>query len=229
MNGAWSEVAATLAKISNVSAVRPEHGAQIFTYRLGDKMVRVDVKPVTFNVTLKPNSHRPDLYVTFSGWMEFHEKDADHDLRSLGFKTQVGYFTVASRNRLEHPLSLHYDYDRRLIAHPYYHGQLGSSTASVSAINNAFRTTYPPINGRPPALSHVRIPTAHMDAFSVLIQILSDHLIDENAGPDAVQAYTRAVKACSFFECDAADVPRFGKAFQKGSLRAHHWYDPTIP
>lgn len=225
MNEAWNEVVATLQVISNVSEVRPAHGNDVFGYAMGADKVRVIVRPVTFRLTRKAAAAKADMYVTVAGWMEFHERDAESNLRSFGFKTEVGYFVERSATALEHPLGLHYDYDRRIVAHPYYHSQLCSLPEYVDDINRAYNRTFSCPAPNRPSLTHVRIPTAHMDAFSVLIQIFSDHLLNENAGQPSLAAYARTIEACSFFECDAGSVGRFDAAFDARSLRAHHWYE----
>ena len=51
-------------------------------------------------------------------------------------------------------------------------------------------------------LSNVRIPTAHMDVFSVFLQVLGDHLVSEASDPEKSSSLNRVREAVSAFQSD---------------------------
>ena len=221
---AWTIVQASLQTISNDSEIRPQTANDVFTFARINGGLLVNVAPVTFRVPQKANAKTVDLYVTFSGWMRFNEDNVDTDLRSFGFKTQVGYFQQVSNTKLKTLLGLHYDWDDQVPAHPFYHSQVCQADGFAISINEQWNKTFTCESFFVASLNQVRIPTAQMDAFCVVAQIFSDHLINVNTPEAETDAYHRLMKACGFFECNAHEKDRCRGIFDRKTLRSPHWY-----
>lgn len=225
---AWTELLAQVQLISNISQVRPGDAASVFRHehQKAYQKVKTTIGPVSFNIPSKAKTPRPDLFITIKGWIEFPDDDEGGGLRSTRFSTEVAYFAEHTPNRLKHVFGIHYDYEwRGLIAHPIYHSQMTSMAEWYEHVNAAYgRVFQEPDNHLHGIIKHVRVPTAQMDAFSVFLQVCSDHLVNENTDAAGRLAYAAIMKCCGFFECSASSIPRLTPAISATSYRSYHWY-----
>jgi hypothetical protein len=222
---AWGNLYAELRKMGGDA--RPNQSADIFVVRPTDAGVEVAVQPVTFRVKEKAARTDTSIYITVSGRLLFSPESTRDDMRASSFATRVGYFREVADKRLKHVYGIHFDYDDRLPAHPVYHCQIASMADCVEHINAAHNRQFDAIANDDDyvkgLLGNVRIPTAHMDPFSVFLQIIGDHLVTE-VNDDGRLAFTRAQQAMSSIRSAPTAAARLNTALNQQCFRANHWY-----
>ncbi|MDP4027167.1 hypothetical protein Q8W71_31810 [Methylobacterium sp. NEAU 140] len=254
VQGAWNSLQTELKKLGG--DVRPKSFADVFEYVPEDGGVLVRVRPVSFWLKEKAANRDCSLYVTVTGTMLFSDGCTDASMLAAGFGTQVGYFRARGADRLEHVFGIHYDHDDELMAHPVYHSQMSSMAGFVSEINASHHTRYGEIAEADDLvrglLRNVRVPTAHMDVFSVFLQILGDHLVSDadetspqkghmgkaaRANPEtskqsdavtskkeALAALERLRRSMSFCRSSPLAAARLNAAATSNCFRSYHWY-----
>lgn len=175
----------------------------------------------------KPYSVQPELYVVVAGDISFKVEEGEK-FRAVQSHSRVGYF-LKSQGSLAHVYGVHYDFDDKLIAHPVFHSQMAPMMDLSENINTAWNEKLTVTsNYVQHLLANVRIPTAQMDAFSVFLQLCSDHLVNSKSVKVQTSAYQAALRACSFFQSAYPDIPRLQAAVDQKCFRPHHWYDGSI-
>ncbi|MFL6720314.1 MAG: hypothetical protein ACJ8FT_00720 [Sphingomonas sp.] len=221
----WNSLYAEIRKMGGEA--RPNQAGDIFVLRPTDEGIEVEVKPVTFRLKEKAESGDNSIYVVVEGTLLFSSESTRDQLWAGGFATRVGYFREVDEKRLKHVYGIHYDYDDSLPAHPVYHCQLSSMAAMVHPINTAFNRDFDAVEDNDNyvmgLLRNVRVPTAHMDPFSVFLQIIGDHLVSE-INDDQRIAFTRAQAALATIRSLPAAAARLDSVFETQCFRANHWY-----
>ncbi len=223
---AWVELQAKVKAMGASCAVRPNQAGDVFHYTDGDPIV-VTIQPVTFLLKEKPYSVQPELYVVVEGGISFR-LDEGGKFRAVRSHTRVGYF-LRSQGALAHVYGVHYDFDDELIAHPIFHSQMAPMMDLSKNINTAWKEKLTVTSNHVKhLLANVRVPTAQMDAFSVFLQLCSDHLVNSKSVRAQTSAYQAALRACSFYQSAYPDIPRLQAAVDQKCFRPHHWYDASI-
>lgn len=217
-----------MKRLKPFADVKPSKAEEIFRYTQNAETatLEVDVRPVTFRLTEKPQNNKADLYVTVSGRICFSEA-ADGRLLTVHYKTQAGYFRQHpdEASKLKHVFGVHYDFDGN-IAHPIFHSQMAPMLQFKEAINRSFSKDFRDIeNCIDPILANVRIPTAQMDPFAVFLQLCSDHLINEKTERSSASHYTQAIAACDFFDGACVGLAGFNRALERRHIKSQHWYE----
>jgi hypothetical protein len=224
----WNSLYAELRRMGGEA--RPNQSADIFVLRPTDKGIEAEVLPVTFRLKEKAAAGDNAIYVVVMGSMLFSPESTRDDLRASGFATKVGYFREVGNTRLKHVYGIHYDFDDSLPAHPVYHCQLSSMAGFVDHINGAFNRQFAAVanddNYVMGLLRNVRVPTAHMDPFSVFLQIIGDHLVSE-VNDDERLAFMRAQGALTTIRSLPAAAARLDAVLEQQCFRANHWYRDT--
>ena len=224
---AWSRAIHHLKQISQSSVVRPQTPAQVFALDTDapDDIVKLSVGPVVFHVNERPSRPGPNLFIVVTGWISFegpHFKTPPFRTRDFG--TEVAYFRV-KRDRLEHIFGAHYDMDDSDYRHPVFHAQLASRTESINHVRSLFSQDRQVTDNMNKVFRTVRIPTAQMDVFSVLIQVCADHLIGQQPAPTTTSAFEEMKSAASFFLGAANRFEYLHAAPAPYCYRASHWYN----
>lgn len=222
---AWSSLYSELRKMGGDA--RPNQSADIFVVRPTDAGVEVEVQPVTFRLKEKAARTDSSIYVTVTGAILFSPESTRDNMRASGFATRVGYFREVEDKRLKHVYGIHYDYDDELPAHPVYHSQIASMAGYVEHINAAHNRQFEAVANEDDyvkgLLGNVRIPTAHMDPFSVFLQIVGDHLVT-GTNDDGRLAFIRAQEAMSTIRSAPSAASRLNSAIDQQCFRSNHWY-----
>ena len=228
---AWSELTASLTQIASGCDVRPNQAAQIFKIDQEDaSSMKVEVEPVAFWLKEKAKDDNPQIYATVKGRVNFSIGAGMDPPFACFFKSEVGYFRVAATGSLDHILGIHYDCDDQRAAHPVFHAQLTSCRDHLSIINQHYEPTF---LLRCDYMTHVarkvRLPTAHMDPLAVFVQLLADHLMNVNSGPNEQTAFEKARSALMFFKSDPAKSQRLNLVTTDKCFRGPRWYPMAIP
>lgn len=223
----WNRLKEKLDELGQY-VVRPDDGFQIFKLLDDDPRVPVGqiayaVGPVVFQVPERANDS-PNMYIAVQGW--FH---VDHDtlrdekrLKTMNFGTEVGYFRY-KQDKLNHVYGAHYDLSYDEVGHPIFHGQMRSYNERFTLISANYDGVGEESQDHMSAvLRTVRLPTAQMDFFGVVLQIGADHLISRDSGADQKKVFSDMREISNLIQGAGHRWPRLNDA---GScMRAQHWY-----
>lgn len=232
VNLAWTELTSSIAQMASGCDVQPTLGSAVFDIEQNnDQSIEVTVRPVAFRLREKVQDDKARMFVTVAGKVNFSiGKGMDPPLACF-FKTEVGYFRMSGAKSVDHVLGLHYDFDDRTAGHPVFHGQLTSCHDHLATINANYR---PELEIKKNLMTHVarkvRVPTAHMDPMAVFVQLLADHLMNENSGPLETAAFEKARAALMFFKSDPSHSSRMAAVTEEACFRGPRWYPaPSAP
>lgn len=231
MSIAWTELSASIGRIAADCQVRPGSFDQVFDIDLeDDNSIKVEIKPVAFRLKEKASDDRAEMFATVQGKVNFTIGAGMDPPLACYFKSEVAYFRLlgAGSNKVDHVLGIHYDYDDRRPAHPVFHAQLTSLHQQIDTINAHYK---PGVALRTDMMQNVarkvRLPTAHMDPLAVFVQLLADHLINENSGSVETTAFEKARAALMFFQSDPDRSKRLSIVGEKNCFRGPRWYPPV--
>ncbi len=208
--------------------VRPDDGYRIFTVLQNDQRVPPDqiayaVEPVVFQVPERAAGSL-NMYIVVRGRIYLNRAalKGEKSLRTMSFGTEVGYFRL-KQDQLNHVYGAHYDFSLNEVGHPIFHGQMRSFNDSCASVSQ----NYEGISGQSVdfmcnVLRTVRLPTAQMDFFGVVLQIAADHLMSKSASNDQKLAFDELCEISKAIQGAAHRWPEFDRA--NGCMRARHWY-----
>ena len=192
--------------------------------------MKVLVNPVVFRLKETARASRAEMFVTVQGKINFSiAGDLDPPL-ACHFATSVGYFKIRSTGVVDHVLGIHYDYDNHRPVHPVFHAQLTSCAAHLATVNAHYRPGLVLGDDLMKGVADkVRLPTAHMDPLSVFVQLLADHLVNQNSGPAVESAFERTRSALMFFNSDSSKSRRLDDVSAHRCFRGPRWYPAFAP
>lgn len=223
---AWDKAVVCLTKIRQSSVVRPT-GSEIFkvTTNEDDQEIKLSANPIVFKVSERPGNPVPNLYIVVEGWITFADQAGQiASFQTTDFGTKVAYFRHKN-NRFNHIFGVHYDMDKRDYRHPVFHAQLNSFTSYINHVEDLFPQECQLDDSMGGVLRSVRIPTAQMDVFSVLIQICADHLIGQQPAPATTTAFESMRSAASFFIGAGSMINYLSNPPAASCFRSYHWYN----
>lgn len=231
LNQAWNELRASVNKMAAGCDVRPNDFKQIFKIEdEGDNSIKVTVGPVAFLLKERAQSDKSDMYVVVNGRLNFSIDGGMDPPLACFFQSSVGYFLKAGAGKVDHVLGVHYDFDQKTAGHPIFHAQIMPCLDGLEAINEHYRPVVAIKNNRMDMVAKkVRLPTAHMDPLAVFVQLLADHLLNENSGPGETGAFERARTALMFFKSDPARAKRLDAVRAEDCFRGPRWYPEDRP
>lgn len=226
INLAWNAVQSELTNMGGEA--KPKTAPDVFSYEVTEAGVEVTMAPVTLRLKERAATESV-LFVTVEGVIIFPSDADKKDMRASKYETRAGYFREIDGTRLKHIYGVHYDHDDEKPAHPVYHSQMKSMAKFVSDINAAYRLNFSALDDEGDLvrsiLRNVRIPTAHMDPFSVLIQIVGDHLVSGVDDDKVTAAYERLRQKLSSFRSMPTAANRLEAVTQQSCFRSSHWYN----
>jgi hypothetical protein len=208
---------------------KPKTAPDVFTYAVTPIGVEVTMAPVTLRLKERGTATESVMFITVEGAIIFPSDADKKEMRASGYQTRVGYFRELDGDRLSHVYGVHYDHDDTSGAHPVYHSQMRSMAKFVPDINTAYRMEFQALDDEGDLvrsiLRNVRIPTAHMDPFSVLIQIAGDHLVSGVKDDKVTAAFERLRQQLSSFRSLPTSAVRLEAVMQETCFRSSHWYN----
>jgi hypothetical protein len=118
----------------------------------------------------------------------------------------------------------HYDFALNEIGHPVFQGQMRSFAEFGAHIREHYGINDPVEDVVRGVLNRVRVPTAQMDVFSLVIQICADHLLYKEAGPEETDAFKALLRKSKFCKGAGFQVPSLTSDDARTCYRARHWY-----
>jgi hypothetical protein len=223
----WTEIRVGLSRINGIAEVRPDE-SHVFRAVDGQSAEAAffELRPVVFNFPEDARHRRNDLYVVVRGLISFRRGEFRETSRLLthSFATEVAYFRRRG-DSLEHVFGAHYDFSPDSHGHPTFHGQLKSYATFGAFVGREYRVndavSGDAVNG---ILERVRVPTAQMDVFSLVVQMCADHLLFAGSAPEETAAFSALLAKNAFCHGAAFQVPRLGTDEARQCYRARHWY-----
>ena len=223
----WNGMKERLEKLGQF-AVRPHDGYGIFSLVRKDDRVPAGqlayaITPVVFQVPERA-SGAPNMFIVVSGRIYLDEEAlrARKVLKTMNFGTEVGYFRH-KRVQLVHCYGAHYDFSFDEVGHPIFHAQLRSFTSHSAAVSENYEgVTGELLDHMEGVLRNVRVPTAQMDFFAVVLQIAADHLLSKEASNDQKLVFEELRLLSKAIEGAGNRWPELEQA--GGCMRARHWY-----
>jgi hypothetical protein len=196
-----------------------------------DDTASFKVGPVVVNLPERGDHVTANLFVVADCSLSFNAAAyrADKRLVISGYATHVGYFRRGNTH-LQHVYGVHYDFDTQRPAHPVFHAQLKSfATEFEPHIREQFNVTLEAEDRVKDMLQNVRLPSAQLDFFSLIVQLAADHLIWQDSGHEERSAFNdilnldggiTGASQASVQLCIGAAIP---------CHRATHWYARLQP
>lgn len=185
-----------------------------------------DVRPIVFNVPERASDRECKLFVVVEGRLSLHrdvfEKSGEYETNT--FATQVAYFR-RTKTHLEHVFGAHYDIEPLGHGHPIFHFQFKSFAGMHVHVRKHFsEVNLPLLDKVDGVLRTVRTPSAHMDVFSLFIQICADHLLHKNSGSQEIDAFNGLLEQSSFLTGAGPQQHRLRGTSSRSCYRGRHWY-----
>jgi len=223
---AWDSLRAGMRTLYPASNPQPQTAPEIFAEdpiaSAGE--VKVIVNPIIFHLPERASDRGANLYIVVSGRLSFEKANLKATrLRTHSFGTQIGYFR-AKPGFLEHVYGAHYDIEETQPGHPVFHSQIGSKMEFAERVCTAYTLTASVCDRVSHILRNVRVPTAQMDVFSVILQICADHLISSASNKEAKEVFASMAKACGFFDGAAHRLAYLNAGAAPSCYRSLHWY-----
>lgn len=230
---AWESVHLNMQRMVASSSIRPANHEEVFAWvsDAASDQVKFVVRPFVINVPEKATLNSLNLYIAVSGWISFEKISIEtkEKFRTSGFGTKVGYFRWKERDGFQHVYGAHYDIDEESPGHPVFHGQMRSQSEFAGNIRDLFLIDGSVDNRVAKILRNVRVPTAQMDIFSVIMQICADHLMSKESSGEVKQAFKSLREYCDFFIGVAHRLAYLNATSASSCYRSTHWYDaPSI-
>jgi hypothetical protein len=222
----WLRTVDLLPKMRSVAVIRPDDLDSVFRFSATAEhgIVRVDAERFVLKVPQDADTRRRNpIFVAIDGWITFDTKESAgaEPLKTVDFGTHAAYFLHRSSS-LEHVYGAHYDLSED-IGHPTFHAQFKSFHPYWQSVNERFSLQSGPGDDRvDKVLGSVRLPSAQMDIFSLVLQVCADHLISDASGAEAFATLSRTNAQC--VQGAAYRIPRLSTEFARVCFRAHHWY-----
>lgn len=227
---AWQHVNAAMQKLSANAAVVPTDLTSVLRVmeQSDDEFARFELTPVVFRLPERGGRSSTNLFVVVRGRIAFSRLEF-RESRSLcirGFSTEVAYFRHKG-NTLIHVFGAHYDFAADEVGHPAFHAQMKSFAEFSAEIASSYRIHDPVHDYVRGILETVRIPTAHLDVFSVFLQLCADHLLYSGSDAQEREAFNALLKKSAFCRGAASEIPRLINDEAAHCYRGRHWY-PSI-
>lgn len=223
----WNAMKAKLEQLGQHFA-RPDDGYRIFRLMEDDArtpkgQIAYWVDPVVFQVPERAGES-PNMYIVVKGriYIDHDALKADKVLKTMNFGTEVGYFRF-KQDKLNHVYGAHYDFSFNEVGHPLFHGQMRSFKDRGAIVSENYDGIDPdPIDHMDKVLRTVRLPTAQMDFFGVVLQIAADHLMNKFSSEDQKRTFEAL---CEISKRIQGAGHRWSELNAAGScMRAGHWY-----
>jgi hypothetical protein len=233
----WDSLRDNLRRVHSGIQFHPDNGYAILQpdyVSSTDKVATFKVGPIVINLPERGDNWKSDLFVVADCTLHFCIPTFSESKRlvSVGFATQVGYFRRGSKE-LQHVYGVHYDYDTERPAHPVFHAQMKSfAEPFADYVKEQFGLVLPLDDRVKGVLQNVRLPIAHLDFFSLVVQLAADHLMWEDSGHEERSAFDDILRLDSGIVGASASAPWLCEGAAIPCHRAIHWYsklEPAIP
>ena len=221
----WKDFRVNLRQINR--EVRLPDSNVIAILDKADDYATFDLGPIVLYLPEKASSRKNSkVYAVIGGQLKLgRDAGCNDSLRTQSYATKIGYFRERE-GCLKHIFGAHYDHDLT-IAHPVFHAQISTQAELADVVFNKFSFINSLCEDGDKVvgmLGNVRVPTSQMDFFAVLLQVFSDHLVNESSPALAKEFYKKLYENCRSFSsyCDHAGLT---ESIENNCFRAPYWYE----
>ena len=231
LSTAWSEIHGHLRKINKNIPLRPKSPSEVVSLKTKTTdTATFDLGPIVFFLPYKAaGKSTARIYAVIAGELTLEDVPEYTRLRTKCYGTRIAYFQPQNRF-LRHVFGAHYDFDPRL-GHPVFHAQITSHPDYAKIVASQFSNA-PGLNGLEDRVKDVfrsvRMPTAQMDFFAVILQVCSDHLINEHTSETIQEHYRNMRTACHPFASYGLGHNGLQTSISDQCFRSVHWYDHPV-
>lgn len=226
LNTSWVKLRGNLRKINQTVPYRPQEGI-VVPIESNDETATFKFGPLVLHLPEKPSTNSSSkVYVVIKGNLTLEQSGSSDLLRTRHYQTQIGYFRE-QQGHLKHIFGAHYDLDPNF-AHPIFHAQISTQADFATDVSESFTNIKglhhegDRVKG---LLGNVRVPTSQMDFFSVLLQVISDHLINEKSPTNAKESYLELCKNCRPFASFGLNHNGLSESRDAKCFRSSYWYE----
>ena len=210
---------------------------EVFSLSENDKGFSCTVKFITLQFNDRyGSSGKKVIFAVIEGRFNLELDETDPDgLVIENPQTKLSYFRKKVQVGVRHPhfehcFGVHYDFDDVLIGHPLYHSQFKPMMDHFDVVVRNFfleegaeyRLPDNKMEGIP---RNVRIPTAQMDVFSVLLQIVADHGASESSTHDERERFSGFRELCFRMRGGIGRSENIKASVSRSCFRSPHWYN----
>jgi len=224
---AWTDACASARKIQQGITIRPAAFDDVFHFMAPDRAdhIVLAMKPVVFQVPERGDRPGKQIYVVVEGRLTFDRAALQAgQYLATHFKTHVGYFRYKDRV-LTHIYGAHYDLDESNLGHPVFHHQIQTMAELGDALVAQFALPIDKLEDPVQDLfRQARVPTAHMDVFSIIAQICADHLLHKGSGAGERGSFKKVLQSCNVYKGVGHRIGRLNSGDAPTCYRSLHWY-----
>lgn len=187
--------------------------------------IALEMKPVVFQVPERADQASRMIYVAVEGRLSFNRQAIGQDeYLATSFATHVGYFRYKNRS-LTHCYGAHYDLDASKPGHPVVHQQFQTMEHLGAVVEERFSLVVEErVDLVKPLFRQVRVPTAHIDGFSILVQICADHLLHKGSSAADVGSFKKVLQSCNVYKGVGHQIAYLNSGNAPICYRSLHWY-----
>jgi hypothetical protein len=225
----WEAVRLCIERLNNSASVIPADAAGLFQVTRSDAdILAFDIGETLLILPERAKQVSTQMHIVVKGRLTIDKKHfvASEQLRTIHFQSEAGYFRLKTDSTLQHVFGAHYDLTQDEVGHPAFHAQLKSFLNFADIIRGRYSDTPLTVtNAMENILKTVRLPSAQMDYFSLLIQAVADHLMSPNSSStEDVGVFRELLGKSKSIQGRAYDIARLQEPSAIVCYRSVHWY-----
>lgn len=225
----WDEFRTYVGRINpSAVSISPTDGFAVIKHVGSTAQVcNFDFAPVLFVLPERAGTTSSDLHVIIRGKLAIDRGHfaAEEKVRTSSFATEAGYFRLRSPSEFIHVLGAHYDFSVNALGHPVFHIHVKSFAEFGEFLKAHYGMEDINIDdAMHSVLRSVRLPSAQMDAFSLFLQLVADHLVGKNSSDDEKSLFLELLNSNKSLQGAGCSVNRLQQPAATTCYRAVHWY-----
>lgn len=225
----WDSVRQCIDRLNNSVTIVPNDAGSIIVFSHSTPDVTFfEIAPTLLVLPERANDVQNNMHVVLKGRLAIDKAHfvLTSELRTASFQSEAGYFRLRKSNStLQHVYGAHYDLAEDEAGHPAFHVQLKSFVNFSDVVQNKLSAPLTVVNGMDNVLKTVRVPSAQMDYFALLLQVIADHLISANSStPQEIQLFKDLIAKNKSIQGRAYEIARLHSPSATSCYRAVHWY-----
>lgn len=225
----WESVRLCIERLNNSASVIPADAAGLFQVSRSDAdVIEFDIGPTLLILPERAKQVSNQMHIVVKGRLTIDKKHfiSTDQLRTVHFQSEAGYFRLKSDRTLQHVFGAHYDLTQDEVGHPAFHAQLKSFLDFAAIVQGRYSDTALNVtNGMENILKTVRLPSAQMDYFSLLIQAVADHLMSPtSSSSEDLVVFRELLGKSKAIQGRAYDIARLQAPSATVCYRSVHWY-----
>lgn len=224
----YESLLARIQSVNTAAVFFPDRGYDVFKpnfERSTDNVAHFDIHPVKINLPLRGQLTSNDLFVVFEGRIGLDVAAVRNQdvLLTESFASRAGYFTW-NKQSLDHVFGVHCDLDTERLAHPAFHAQLVSFGAHFHPHVRELIDVPLGTDRMAGVLHGVRLPSAQMDFFAFIVQLVADHLMWEQSGEEERKGFNELLKLDQGVKGLTPQITSLRRGAELPCHRGPHWY-----